>query len=53
MKHFEQKQLEEERIYFAYSSNSPFIVKGSQGRNLEARTDAEVIEERCLLPCSS
>lgn len=51
MKHFEQKQLGEERIYFAYSSKSQFIINGSLGRNLEAGTDAEVIEEcYCLIP---
>jgi hypothetical protein len=34
MKHHDQRQLREERVYFAYSSRSQFIIfKDSQGRN--------------------
>ena len=33
MKHHDQKQLREERIYLAYSSTSLFITEGSQDRN--------------------
>lgn len=42
------KQLVEERIYLAYTSTALFITERSQeleqGRNLEAGTDAEIME---------
>ena len=39
IKHHSQMQLEEERIYLAYTSISLFIIKGGQGRDSErART---------------
>jgi hypothetical protein len=44
MKQHDQKQLQEERIYF--------VIEGRQGRNVEAGADAEVMEESCLLTCS-
>jgi hypothetical protein len=40
-----------ESIYLAYISTAWFI-KGSQGRNLEARADEEAMAY-CLLACSS
>jgi hypothetical protein len=33
MRHHDQKQLREERLYFIHSSVSVFITKGSQNRN--------------------
>jgi hypothetical protein len=33
MKHCEQKQIGEERVYVAYSSSSLFFNEGSQNRN--------------------
>jgi hypothetical protein len=33
MKHHDQKQVGEERVYPAYGSRSLFIIKGSQDRN--------------------
>lgn len=30
-----------------------FTIQGSQGRTLEILTDAEIMEECCLLACSS
>ena len=44
MKHHDQKQVGEERVYLAYASTLEFITKGSQDRNLEAEADAEVME---------
>jgi hypothetical protein len=35
-----QKQAEEERVYFAYTSLSQFIIKGNQGKNSH-RTGAQ------------
>lgn len=52
------KKFGEDRVYLAYSSLPPFIIKGNQGRNskqgrsLEAGADAEALEERHLLACS-
>lgn len=37
IKHCDQKQLEQERVYFPYTSTSQSITQGSWGRNLEAR----------------
>jgi hypothetical protein len=51
IKHYDQKQLGEERVYFILSLQS--TVEGSQGRNLEAGTEAEAMEECCFLACSS
>lgn len=36
IKHCDQKQLEQERVYFPYISTSQSITQGSWGRNLEA-----------------
>jgi hypothetical protein len=36
MKHHDQKQVKEERVYLAYTPTSLFIMEGSQGRNLGA-----------------
>jgi hypothetical protein len=48
MKHYDQKQLGEERVYFIHSSMKQFIKSsegGTQaGRNLEAGADAEAME---------
>jgi hypothetical protein len=33
LKHHDQKQVEEERVYLAYTSTSLSIIKGSQDRN--------------------
>jgi hypothetical protein len=52
MKHNDQQQAVEERVYLAYTSTSYSITKGSQGKNsrhLEGRHDAEAMEEGCLL----
>ena len=53
MKHHNQKQVGEERAYLAYTSTSQFITKevrkGTQGRSLNSGTDAETMEEHCLL----
>ena len=57
VKHGDQKQVGEERIYLTCVSTSQFILKGhqdrnsKQGRNLEAGADAEAMEECCLLAC--
>jgi hypothetical protein len=32
MKHHDQKQVKEERVYLTYSSTSLLIIEGSQGR---------------------
>jgi hypothetical protein len=54
-KHYEQKQLGEEQVYFAHSSVTSYITEkiraGTQGRNLEARSEAEAMMECCLLAC--
>jgi hypothetical protein len=50
VKHHGQKQLEEERVISAHSLKS--IIEGTQGRNLDARTDVETMEESHLLVCS-
>ena len=44
MKHHDQKQVGEERVYLAYASTLEFITEGSQDRNPEAEADAEVME---------
>ena len=33
MKHHDQKQVGEERVYSVYTSTAQFIIEGSQGRN--------------------
>jgi hypothetical protein len=46
MRHQYQKHLRKERVYVAYTSTSPpFIIKGSQGRNLEAGADAKATKK--------
>ena len=62
MKHHDQKQLGEERVYWAFTSTTLFIEEvrtgthmwqePKQGRNLEAGAGAEAMEECCLLACS-
>ena len=47
-----KKQVGEE-TYLAYTSISLFIIKGYQGRNLEAGADAVAMEEHYLLACSA
>lgn len=41
MNHHVRRQVEEERVYLAYTSSLLFLIKGSQDRNLEAGADAE------------
>lgn len=53
MKHWDQKQGEEEWVYLAYTSTSYSITEGCQYRNWNrAAPDAEAREECCLLSCS-
>ena len=57
LNHHNQKQLGNKRLNFpfffpCYSSSSKGISEGTQGRNLEARTEVEIIEEGFLLACS-
>ena len=58
IKHYDWKKFVEEMAFLVFwlLSNSPFLKEvgaGTQSRNLEAETEAEVMEERCLLACSS
>lgn len=67
MKHRDQKQPGCEHVYFSYTSiiNHHWRQGGvgrvrpgqgrdsRQGRNLETKADAELMEERCLVACSS
>lgn len=49
----DQKQLGEEMVNFILGFIVPLPVRtGTQGKNLEAGTDAETIEGCCLLACS-
>ena len=49
MKHHDQKQLGEERVYFILQ----FIGKGSHSSNSrQPATETEAMEEHCLLACS-
>ena len=50
MKHYDQKQVGEERVLLAYTS---MLLELKQDNNLEAGADAEVMEGCCLLACSS
>jgi hypothetical protein len=58
MKHHDQKQYGEERVYLvsAFMALSYHGRKSGQelkhGRNLETGADAEDVEEGCLLACS-
>ena len=45
-----ESNLGEERCYLASTLQS--ITEGSRGRNPEAGTEAETMEERCLTDCS-
>jgi hypothetical protein len=46
-------QVEEERVYFAYTFISLFVIEGNQDRNsIKAGTDAAAIEGCCLVACS-
>lgn len=38
MKHNDQQQAVEERVYLAYASEPLFITEGNQGRNLGGRS---------------
>ena len=53
MKHHDQKQAGEERVYSAYTFLSPFIIEEGRDRNMEAGTDAEAVQGCCLSACSS
>ena len=60
MKHHDQNQLGEERVYSAYTSAALFLTGGSQDRNwskadwnVEAGAEAEGLEGCCFLACSS
>ena len=51
------EQVEEEGVYLVYAYSFVHHQKKpgqqlKQGRNLEARADAEAMEGRCLLVCS-
>lgn len=48
IKHHNQKPLEEERVYILGHSSLKDVRAGTQGSNLGARTEAKVMEERCL-----
>lgn len=48
-RHHDQKQLEEDRVYFCLLLQ--FIMRGSWGRN-SMQEHAEAMEESCLLACS-
>ena len=59
IKHHDQKQIAEERVYLTYASTAQFWhhqrqsrQKLKQGRNLQAGAVAEVMKECCLLACS-
>lgn len=54
IKHCDQKQLVQDRVYFVYTSTSLFIPEGkhSKGRNLEVGAGAEATEGCWLLACS-
>ena len=57
MKHHDQEQLGDQQANFAYTFISLFIIQGSQDRhsnglNLQAGSDSEAMENRCLLACS-
>ena len=56
MKYNDQKQVEKERIYLAYTSIELFNIEGIQDRNPElnlgAGDDAEAMEGCCLLAYS-
>ena len=46
-KHHDQKQGRKERVYWAYTSTSPFIIEGSQDRNsLRAGTWRQELVQR-------
>jgi hypothetical protein len=53
IKHSGQKKLGKERLYLAYTFSVQSIAEGSQennsGRNLEAGSEAEAMEECCFL----
>lgn len=51
-KHFGQKQLGEKGLIWLTHPRSQSIIEGSQGGNLEAGTEMEVMQEHCLLACS-
>ena len=54
MKHHDQNQVEEERVYLAYTSS---LKKSGQelkkGSYIETAADAEAMEKCCLLACSA
>jgi hypothetical protein len=52
MKHHDQSQFGEQRVYLAYTSTLLFIIKENQGRNLEVEIDPEGMVECCLLAYS-
>jgi hypothetical protein len=59
IKYHDQKQLGKEMVHYYYlalSGDCLFLKDvwaGTQDRNLEAETKAEVMEKYCLLACSS
>ena len=58
VKHHDQKQLGKKRFCFSikFSGHTPSLRgdrAGTQGRSLESGTEAEAVEEDCLLACSS
>lgn len=58
IKHHDQKKLCEERVYFSLNFqvrllSTKEVRTGTQGRDLEAETEAEAREEYCLLSLRS
>ena len=52
IKHHDQKQLGEEKIYFSLYLHLTVHWEESQGRNPEVGTKPELREDHCLLVCS-
>ena len=52
IKYRDQKQLGEETLFQLRIFQLTLITEETQGRKLKTGTDAEAIEERCLLACS-
>ena len=45
VKHRDTKQLEEERIYLSYTSQSQPAIEGSRGWSMKTGTEPEAMEE--------
>lgn len=53
IKHLDQQQFRKERVYVAHTFVSQFITEERQNRKFKAGTEAEGMEECCLLACST